>query len=45
MIGSGFPHPDGTAPNRVSMLQAREGLTKKKILTIYWAAQLLNFLA
>jgi aminocarboxymuconate-semialdehyde decarboxylase len=31
MIGSDFPHPDGTSPNTVSMLQAREGLTKKDI--------------
>jgi aminocarboxymuconate-semialdehyde decarboxylase len=27
MIGSDYPHPDGTSPNTVSMLQARDGLT------------------
>ena len=27
MIGSDFPHPDGTAPNTISMLEARPGLT------------------
>ena len=27
MIGSDYPHPDGTSPNTVSMLQARNGLT------------------
>jgi predicted TIM-barrel fold metal-dependent hydrolase len=31
MIGSDYPHPDGTFPNTVSMLQAREGLTKQDI--------------
>ena len=27
MIGSDFPHPDGTAPNTIAMLKARPGLT------------------
>jgi predicted TIM-barrel fold metal-dependent hydrolase len=27
MIGSDYPHPDGTSPNTISMLQAREGLS------------------
>ena len=27
MIGSDFPHPDGTAPNTISLLAARPGLT------------------
>jgi aminocarboxymuconate-semialdehyde decarboxylase len=31
MIGSDFPHPDGTSPNTVSMLKAREGLTQGDI--------------
>ena len=31
MIGSDYPHPDGTSPNTVSMLQAREGLSKQDI--------------
>jgi predicted TIM-barrel fold metal-dependent hydrolase len=31
MIGSDYPHPDGTFPNTVAMLQAREGLTKQDI--------------
>jgi len=31
MIGSDYPHPDGTSPNTVSMLQAREGLTDQDI--------------
>jgi uncharacterized protein len=31
MIGSDFPHPDGTFPNTVQMLRAREGLTKQDI--------------
>jgi predicted TIM-barrel fold metal-dependent hydrolase len=26
MIGSDYPHPDGTSPNTVAMLRAREGL-------------------
>jgi len=29
MIGSDFPHPDGTAPNTISMLEARPGLTTR----------------
>jgi aminocarboxymuconate-semialdehyde decarboxylase len=28
MIGSDYPHPDGTSPNTISMLQAREGLSR-----------------
>ena len=28
MIGSDFPHPDGTSPHTISMLEARAGLTK-----------------
>jgi len=31
MIGSDYPHPDGTSPNTVSMLQARGGLSKQDI--------------
>jgi len=31
MIGSDYPHPDGTFPNTIQMLQAREGLTKQDI--------------
>ena len=27
MIGSDYPHPDGTAPNTIKMVEAREGLT------------------
>ncbi|MGH7816744.1 MAG: amidohydrolase family protein, partial [Candidatus Binatia bacterium] len=27
MIGSDYPHPDGTSPNTISMLQARAGLS------------------
>jgi aminocarboxymuconate-semialdehyde decarboxylase len=27
MIGSDFPHPDGTSPNTIAMLRAREGLS------------------
>ena len=31
MIGSDYPHPDGTSPNTVSMLRAREGLSEQDI--------------
>ena len=31
MIGSDYPHPDGTSPNTVAMLRAREGLTQQDI--------------
>lgn len=31
MIGSDYPHPDGTSPNTVSMLRAREGLSRRDI--------------
>jgi aminocarboxymuconate-semialdehyde decarboxylase len=31
MIGSDYPHPDGTSPNTVSMLRAREGLSQRDI--------------
>jgi predicted TIM-barrel fold metal-dependent hydrolase len=31
MIGSDYSHPDGTSPNTVSMLQARQGLTKQDV--------------
>jgi aminocarboxymuconate-semialdehyde decarboxylase len=31
MIGSDYPHPDGTFPRTISMLQARDGLTKQDI--------------
>jgi len=31
MIGSDYHHPDGTFPNTVQMLRAREGLTKHDI--------------
>jgi predicted TIM-barrel fold metal-dependent hydrolase len=29
MIGSDYPHPDGTFPDTVQMLQARKGLTQQ----------------
>lgn len=29
MIGSDYPHPDGTAPNTIKMVEAREGLGEK----------------
>ena len=44
MIGRDYPHPDGTSPNTISMLKARQGLPPRT-LTIYWAAPLPNFLA
>jgi len=28
MIGSDYPHPDGTSPNTISMVKAREGLSR-----------------
>ena len=28
MIGSDYPHPDGTSPNTISMLESREGLSR-----------------
>jgi predicted TIM-barrel fold metal-dependent hydrolase len=31
MIGSDYPHPDGTSPNTISMLKARQGLTQQDI--------------
>ncbi len=31
MIGSDYPHPDGTFPNTVSMLQSREGLSREDV--------------
>jgi hypothetical protein len=31
MIGSDYPHPDGTSPNTISMLRAREGLTQRDV--------------
>jgi aminocarboxymuconate-semialdehyde decarboxylase len=31
MIGSDYPHPDGTFPRTVAMLKAREGLAKQDI--------------
>jgi len=31
MIGSDYPHPDGTFPNTVTMLETREGLAKQDI--------------
>jgi aminocarboxymuconate-semialdehyde decarboxylase len=31
MVGSDYPHPDGTFPNTVSRLQLREGLTQQDI--------------
>jgi len=31
MIGSDYPHPDGTSPNTISMLQAREGLSPRDL--------------
>jgi predicted TIM-barrel fold metal-dependent hydrolase len=29
MIGSDFPHPDGTSPNTISMLKTRSGLSSQ----------------
>jgi aminocarboxymuconate-semialdehyde decarboxylase len=29
MIGSDYPHPDGTFPNTVTMVESREGLTER----------------
>jgi aminocarboxymuconate-semialdehyde decarboxylase len=31
MIGSDYPHPDGTSPNTISMLQAHQGLSSQDI--------------
>ena len=31
MIGSDYPHPDGTSPKTIAMLRAREGLTEADI--------------
>jgi hypothetical protein len=31
MIGSDYPHPDGTFPKTVTMLESREGLSKQDI--------------
>jgi len=31
MIGSDYPHPDGTSPNTISMLKARPGLSAQEI--------------
>ena len=31
MIGSDYPHPDGTAPNTIGMLRARDGLSSADI--------------
>lgn len=31
MIGSDYPHPDGTSPNTISMLRARPGLSPQDI--------------
>ena len=31
MIGSDYPHPDGTFPKTVTMLQSREGLSKQDV--------------
>ena len=30
MIGSDYPHPDGTSPNTISMLQTRPGLSQQE---------------
>jgi aminocarboxymuconate-semialdehyde decarboxylase len=37
MIGSDYPHPDGTSPNTISMLQARAGLSQQDIEQILGA--------
>ena len=29
MVGSDFPHPDGTSPNTISMLKTRSGLSAR----------------
>jgi hypothetical protein len=31
MIGSDYPHPDGTSPNTIAMLKARAGLSTRDI--------------
>ncbi len=31
MIGSDYPHPDGTSPNTISMLEARAGLSRQDL--------------
>jgi hypothetical protein len=31
MIGSDYPHPDGTFPKTVAMLRARDGLTEQDV--------------
>jgi aminocarboxymuconate-semialdehyde decarboxylase len=31
MIGSDYPHPDGTSPNTIAMLQARAGLSQRDL--------------
>ena len=31
MIGSDYPHPDGTSPNTISMLKARTGLSPQDL--------------
>ena len=31
MIGSDYPHPDGTSPNTISMLKSRDGLSAQDI--------------
>jgi hypothetical protein len=31
MIGSDYPHPDGTSPNTIAMLQARAGLGPRNL--------------
>ena len=29
MIGSDYPHPDGTSPNTIAMLKTRSGLSSQ----------------
>ena len=31
MIGNDYPHPDGTSPNTIAMLQARVGLSQRDL--------------
>ena len=31
VIGSDYPHPDGTSPNTIAMLQARVGLSQRDL--------------
>ena len=45
MIGSDYPHPDGTSPNTIAMLQARAGLSQRDLDNLLGgtAAELFGF--